>query len=298
MSKQQIPALPGRRRLLVGAAALLGLPGLAGLSRPAAAAPVPRLRPLPLPPRSEGAETGSAFAARTAGEPDAVRYAEAVDQLLQGNLPLHLRLFTPVRLAAPPGHLGARRAVIQVSSDYLALGSDEDFLRVPLDLHGARALAHATGCLLPTPRMVDAIYLEAATRLTPCPLPPTREMRTMAWIWKHHELIAEERGSSPLVPLVAGHKKDVVLTGRLHRQPDRVAIYGWHRPSGEPIQPLSLVHGAAYADYSHGVRLVHPVVRVDGVERSLVEALADPWVAPLLTREGVISAADRLLGIG
>ena len=49
--------------------------------------------------------------------------------------------------------------------------------------------------------------------------------------------------------------------------PGKIAIYGWHRLNGAPIQPLSTVHGACYADYSHGIRLVSETVLVDGKTR-------------------------------
>ena len=68
----------------------------------------------------------------------------------------------------------------------------------------------------------------------------------------------------PLGALVSGHKKDVVLTNRLITHPGQIAIYGWHRGIGEPIQPLSTVHGAGYADYSHGIRLVSQMAMIDG----------------------------------
>ena len=40
---------------------------------------------------------------------------------------------------------------------------------------------------------------------------------------------------------------------KLYEFPDRVAIYGWHRPDGRPIQPLSTVHGFRYADRNNFV---------------------------------------------
>jgi hypothetical protein len=72
--------------------------------------------------------------------------------------------------------------------------------------------------------------------------------------------------------LLAGHKKDLVLTRKLATRPNRVAIYGWHQLSGEPIQPVSTVHVAEYADYSHGVRLIwgHGLVYV--TERNRAKA--------------------------
>ena len=53
--------------------------------------------------------------------------------------------------------------------------------------------------------------------------------------------------------LIAGHKKDVVY---MHINSSRVAIYGWHRLTGEHIQPYSSVHHDEYYDYNHGVRPV------------------------------------------
>ena len=78
-----------------------------------------------------------------------------------------------------------------------------------------------------------------------------------------------------------------MLSNRLRRFPGRVAIYGWHRSPGDPIQPLSTVHGAQYVDYSHGVRLVSTTVVVDGRTRSIYDALQDSHIAPVFNREGV-----------
>ena len=108
-------------------------------------------------------------------------------------------------------------------------------------------VAQAWGATLPTTAIVDAIYQRAETQLTPAPIAPGPHMRSMRTILQHRDLIRRELGG--FMGLTAGHKKDVVLTGRYRTRPDRVAIYGWHRPDGRPIQPLSTVHGASYADY-------------------------------------------------
>ena len=86
-----------------------------------------------------------------------------------------------------------------------------------------------------------------------------------------------------------------MLTNRLWSKQGRVAIYGWHRPDGTPIQPLSTVHGARYADYSHGVRLVSLVAYVDGVPRSLLDLLQDPRIAGSLSDEGPIERVADLV---
>jgi len=59
-----------------------------------------------------------------------------------------------------------------------------------------------------------------------------------------------------------------------------------HQGAGDPIQPLSTVHGAQYVDYSHGVRLASMTVVVDGRPRSICDALQDSHVAPVLSHEG------------
>jgi hypothetical protein len=91
--------------------------------------------------------------------------------------------------------------------------------------------------------------------------------------------------------LVAGGKKDIVLSPLLREWPDRVVIYGWHRRSGIAIQPRSKVHTTGHVDYSHGVRFIARSLLVDG-QRSTVDAvLADPRLHVLLSDEGPIEAA-------
>jgi hypothetical protein len=92
----------------------------------------------------------------------------------------------------------------------------------------------------------------------------------------------------PVGELVSGDKKDVVITNLLANKPDRIAIYGWHRGDGAPIQPLSTVHGARYADYSHGIRLVSDMAILNGEPRSIYGILQDSSLANVLSDEGPI----------
>lgn len=241
-----------------------------------------------LPPRPADAPTGSEFLARTAGmDPDAREEAIAAE-ILRGNVPDFLREGRTVTIEGQ-GADGRPHAIdLSVTPDYLAIGTDEDFVRIPMTPGTAQRIADATGTSLPTTRIVDEIYASADGRLTPDPLTPGPGMTTNAYYGDHQAAIERQRIRAGIEngALLAGHKKDVVLTNRLADQPDRVAIYGWHQPNGRPIQSLSLVHGAYYADYSHGVRLVDDRVRVDGAWRSLTDVLADPNLAGLLSAEG------------
>jgi hypothetical protein len=243
-----------------------------------------------IPPRPSHAASASDFVQRTSALSEAARDTAVAAELMAGNLPAFLRELRPVTLPDPRAEANV---TICVMPDYLALGSDEDFLRLPMGLPTALDVADRFGFVLPTPRMVDAIYEQAEVRLRPQPLPPGDAMRSIAYFWQHQGQIQAQRLAlrAPLGALMAGQKKDVVLTNRLLAKPGRVAIYGWHEGAGRPIQPLSTVHGARYADYSHGVRLVSAVAYVDGYARALSDLLEDRRLARLVSDEGPISRA-------
>jgi hypothetical protein len=262
---------------------------------PAAADGCPRGLAQAIPPRAAEAPTGSDFVRQTTGLSEAEREPVIASDLLAGDLPGFLRRLRPVTFR---GWAAGRvvRITICVTPDYLALGSDDDFLRIPMALPTAVAVASRFGFVLPTPKMVDAIYQQAGVQLRPQPLPASDAMRSTAYYWWHDREIRKQRFAlaAPLGVLTAGDKKDLVLSNRLLLKPGRVAIYGWHRGDDDPIQPLSTAHGARYADYSHGVRLVSTTAYVDGQARAIVDLLQDPGFAGLLSDEGPII---RLAGL-
>jgi hypothetical protein len=252
-----------------------------------------------IPPRAAQAPGGSEIARRVEHLSGLARDALLRAELFVGNIPAFLRHAAPVSITG-----GDRAHPLEVTlcvlPDYLAVGSDRDFVFVPLGLEAALAVAQRFGFELPTPHMVDAIYEAAPVKLAPLPLPAGDQMRSTAYFVYHTELIDEERAAlpAPLGELTSGDKKDLVLTSRLWTDPGRVAIYGWHRGVGAPIQPLSTVHGARYSDYSHGVRLVSDTAYVNGVPRRLQELLAEAEPARLLTGEGPWpQLAARLAGL-
>jgi len=241
-----------------------------------------------IPSRPPGSATGGGIAQRVAALVGPERDAAIRDELLTGNLPEFLRQAVPVELAAEGGEGHMVRVTLCVLPDYLAVGNDADHLLMPMGLDAALAVAQAFGFTLPTRKIVDAIYAQAPVHLAPHPLPPGDEMRSTAYCVRHNEIVQAQRASAqaPLSALTAGHKKDLVLSERLWQMPGRVAIYGWHRDPGSPIQPLSTVHGARYADYSHGVRLVSTTAFVDGIPRSIFDLLADARLSSALSDEG------------
>jgi hypothetical protein len=245
-----------------------------------------------IPQRSPRARTGSRFADALTGLDAGARERAILREILDGNVPSFLKQLAPVELRYRAAGRPAS-ATIFVTPDYLAIGSDEDFLRIPMNLATAMTIADEFGFVLPTRKIVNAIYAQSGHHFVPEPLPAGLRMTSTDYYRTHNALIEKQARAAAvsLGTLVSGHKKDVVLTNLLTRTPGRIAIYGWHRPSGEPIQPLSTVHGACYADYSHGVRLVADTAWESGQLRSVRDILRDASLASALSDEGVIRVA-------
>jgi CHAP domain len=177
-------------------------------------------------------------------------------------------------------------AVLSVAADYLAIGDDDDFVRVPLSPLAAQRVADQLGATLPTPRLVDIIWHAAAVRIAPQPWGPPYDasMLSVDRFAKHNARIEDQRKGR--TGLIVGHKKDVVLSERLASRPSQVAIYGWHQLNGVAIQPLSLIHENTYADYSHGIRFIGKQLTLDGTDVAVEAVLRSHELAGLLTNEG------------
>jgi hypothetical protein len=223
-------------------------------------------RLLGLPERASNAMTGSEFIQKIKQTPQHLREKLIVQEVLSGNIPEFQRNLVPVERTIQSGPYRGKKMRYWVLPDYLAIGSNQDFVRVPLNMHSIRILAHKLNLSIPTTVMVDDIYTQARLKLEPTTMPSGRAMTTVQYFQTHNKLVQnqiEQKGGKPGM-LVAGHKKDVVQSTRLLQKPQAIAIYGWHRAHNKPIQPLSTVHGAEYADYSHGVRFVSNIVEVNG----------------------------------
>lgn len=248
---------------------------------------------LSLPPRQPSARPGSQLVTNaTLLSPDLLtREAFIKNEILSGNVPEFLRRLTPVTIT-DIGSGGTNLATIYVTPDYLALGSDEDYLLIPMTPATAQQIADATDCLLPTRKIADAIYASAEVRLTPQPLAPGPMMTTVPVFGQHNDLVHTQRvaglNTQPLGRLVAGDKKDVVITPRLLTATNKVAIYGWHQTNGAAIQPLYLGHTSAWVDYSHGIRLVAQTLLLNGRRTNTTAVLADPNLCSVLSNEGLV----------
>ncbi len=245
---------------------------------------------LALPPRPGGAPGGTAIAAAVANLDLEARERVVYAAIASGNVPSWLREMVRVDMTRTVAGSDVT-VTFWAAPDYLAVGSDTDWFLMPLSPQTAQRLADLTHTSLPTPPMVDAIWRQAAVRPGPDSIAPSAAMVTVPVFAEHMATVLKRRTGSaaPLGALVAGHKKDVVLSHLLDSLPNRVAIYGWHLPTGVPVQPLWVGHTQDHVDYSHGIRLVARRVWVDGVEHDLLDLLRDPVLSAALSDEGPIN---------
>ena len=250
-----------------------------------------------LPPRPDRAMTGSEFAAYVSGMDRSQREEAIETQLTEGNFPEFLKKLKPVQFTRRFEDGKTKTATVFAMPDYISVGSDRDYLLTPMSLYTAIETALKLGFTLPTKKIVDAIFNQSEVHCAPEPLPAGPQMRSTAYYVKHNQKIKEQLAALSCAPgtLVSGHKKDVVLSNRLMRNHGKIAIYGWHRPSGLPIQPLSTIHGANYADYSHGIRLVSDIVLIDDEPHSMYDVLEDPKLANIVSDEGAIPGVRRFM---
>jgi hypothetical protein len=246
---------------------------------------------LKIPPRPDGASTGSQFLNQIDSLSPVERESAIETELTRGNLPEFLRTLKTIRLTNTAPNGAIHQVECFIMPDYLAVGTDADFFRLPMTQATARKIATAFNGSLITTKLSDAIYAQAELKIMPNPL--TKDRESAATFFEHHRLIEADRQGRTSGLVVAGIKKDVVLTNQLDDKAGRVAIYGWHYPDGKPIQPLYLGHAAGYVDYSHGIRLMSQGVVVDGKPMSVADVLADPVLSAVLSNEGPIKKLEK-----
>lgn len=243
---------------------------------------------LALPQRSPTAMTGLQFRDNVTSLSLADRERAVYQQVMTGNVPDFLRQLIPISVTQTLNGQ-PRSATWYVTPDYLAVGSADNYFRMPMSPRLAQWIADGTSTTLPTSKMVDAIWQQAPYRLVPSPLTPDATMITVPVFWQHQLLVQSQRQTAGHTDgtLLAGHKKDVVISPRLHdpATSGRVAIYGWHQANGSPIQPVYLGHAETWVDYSHGIRLVGTSMLLDGTTVTVNDVLTSSAVQSLLNKE-------------
>lgn len=250
---------------------------------------------LKLKKRAPGALSGSEFSKSLRDTAITLEDREKIifEQVRSGNIPDFYRKLVEIKdTVALDGAIHTIR--YYVTPDFIAIGSNDDYFYCPMKPQLAQKVVSLLKCSLPTGKISDKIYQNAVVKMVPEPIPPSPQMVTIPVFEKHNSLVNTQRKLSlarhPLGSLVAGNKKDVVISNKIYNDKGalRVVIYGWHKPDGKAIQPLYNGHSTIHVDYSHGIRMVQNKVWVDGKKTSLQKVLVSETLSSLLSDEGVI----------
>ncbi len=238
---------------------------------------------LVLPERKETAPGGTAFYKQIAAMKWNEREPMMLKEILSGNMPGSLKKLVPVHINIKDSSGEIITATYFVTPDYLSVGNNDDFARVPMTPMTAQQIADSLHCFLPTRKMVNDIYTQARVKLEPLPLFAFRD--SAVTFYQHHLMIEGQRKNRH--GLIGGIKKDVVISSKINNdaKPGRVAIYGWHKPDAVPIQPLYTGHINWYVDYSHGIRLVSRTIIVNGKKYDYIDLLKDERLRKILCDE-------------
>jgi len=257
------------------------------------------IRRMNIPARQAAAETGSAFVLRIESIPLKEREEEIFRAISSGNIPEFLRNTVTLKGEFADSAGMPHQITYEAMPDYLAIGNNQDFCRMPMNPLTAQKLADQFGASLVTAKLSDNIYRQAEVKLAPffyAPVGNANEQVTK--FAEHNAQINKQFGEAggKNGQLVAGTKKDVILSSRMEVHPGKVVIYGWHKPDGQPIQSVYSGHVNWYVDYSHGIRLINNQVLVDGQPRLLSELLKDPLLYTLFSDEKVPMKRSRYQG--
>lgn len=209
----------------------------------------------------------------------------------------------------------AHKLILRVAPRYFEVGTNEDPVFMPMWPSTAQDVATAFNAILPSEKIVDLIWQNAAVQLPIGPPPgfkiPGKDMEEVP-SWAAHNAIVQRQvpasQSSWSNVLMAGGKKDLVVGPGLDGA--KVAIYsspfgGQGRPLREvstetvpnpwqpgtffhpPLhQPYSTIHDSRYSDYSHGLRLISKYANLDGKEVELDTLFTDPVLSSLVSDQG------------
>jgi len=245
---------------------------------------------LKIPLRSPDARSGSEFMQYVMNMSFADRENAIYNEISTGNIPYFYRELKHLQASFADANGISHQIEYEVMPDYLAVGSDSDFCRIPMGPITAQRIADWFGATMPTRKLVDHIYLNAEIKLEPVTYTPVgNQNEKVEKFIEHNNAIEEQRilAGGILGQLIGGTKKDVVLSIKITdpTRPNHVVIYGWHRLNGVAIQPLTNIHIDSYVDYSHGIRLLNADVKIDGEVNDIRTVLRDPVLYKILSDE-------------
>lgn len=219
-----------------------------------------------------------------------------VEAILSGNMPSELKQFQKIVFTTPIVDSveilrKPHKVEMLVLPDYLSVGSDDDFVRMPMGPLAAQQIADSLNCILPTTYLVDRIAEVSEGHIDIFPFRPLGGRNMMPIVFQDSDnaikALYKAKGYE-FGQFISGLKKEVVITYKIQSRNEMnkyEAIYGWFHPDGRIQQPLFIRHGNFYVDYSHGIRLINRTVVVDGKKLDAKAILESPTLYRLLSDE-------------
>ena len=246
---------------------------------------------LPLVEHNDSALSGKEFIKSVDTALFVDREAAIAREILSGNVPDFMRRFRTIEYTVKDGDSIEHRVRINALPDYLMVGSDSDFVRMPMGPLTAQMIADSLHCTMPTALLVDKIAEASEGRIDPFPFRPVGIRNVYAYTFEDSNnainALFKAKGYE-FGQMVSGLKKDVILTAKIAGDTTRrnhVTIYGWHYPDGTRIQRSNNIHVNFYVDYSHGIRLLDRTAYVDGDSVDIPTALTDSQMFRLFSDE-------------
>jgi len=256
-----------------------------------------------IPLRRGDAFNGSQFMNAVTNMSFSSRENAILNELYTGNVPYFLRELKEVTDVFSDAAGNAHEVNYQVMPDYLSIGTDSNYCRIPMGPITAQHAADFFGMCMPTRKLVNNIWSHADVHLAPVTYAPVGNQNELVPKFVQHNTAIENQlvsAGASLGDLIGGTKKDVVLSNLIidPSRPGHVTIYGWHQLNGDPIQPLTNIHINSYVDYSHGIRLMNEKVTVDNTSMDVTTILQNPIQYTLLSDESGTMAQPTYIANG
>ncbi len=215
----------------------------------------------------------------------------------------------------------AGRIDLTVTGDSVKLAG----VRINVSAELQQQLADAFGALLPTPKIMDLMWLARAATIEPVVMPISSSTAAMvqASAGIDAQIDAQVGALAAVAHRAAGSASGIFVSQKtwcignsLAAHPGKALNYGffcipdsgtsWRGiateacvsiadpTQGRVIQGQGWAHGVTHEDYSQCCWLVHRQCVVDGTPRDLVDVLQDPSVASLLSHEGPLTVLRQL----
>jgi hypothetical protein len=202
-------------------------------------------------------------------------------EVMDGNVPDFMKSFVEVKVSP--------NVSVFVQPDYMSIGSDEDFLRVPINCRTAQRIADEIGFALPTRKIVNDTWAAGTIKLAPSPKGPPYDSSMFSAEAIINFNIRVEIQRKGRFGLVVGNSKDVICSNEIAKHPENVVIYGWIQLSSIPIQQTQgLVHLWNFSDYSQHIRYCSDTIMINSQYINYYDALRDPDIYKALSDEGII----------